>query len=175
MAVDPCGRFNRSLFGVMIHIKRTYDPAARGDGRRVLVERLWPRGMKKEALAADAWIKDVAPSTPLRQWFGHRVERWDEFRRRYVEELDGEPDAWEPLLAASRRGSVTLLYSAHDVLHNSAVVLRDYLAERKRSRAPSRKARGHTEAGRGKRASPPRPGSTKSRETTERRSSPPES
>src|SRR3954449_5589294 len=77
-----------------ILIKRTYDPAARGDGRRILVERLWPRGMKKEALAADAWLKDVAPSTALRQWFGHREERWDEFRRRYVEELDGNPAAW---------------------------------------------------------------------------------
>ena len=111
----------------MIHIKRTYDPPARGDGRRILVERLWPRGMKKEALALDAWAKDVAPSTELRKWFGHRAERWEEFRRRYREELDANPDGWRPILHASKGGRVTLLYSAHDILHNSAVVLRDYV------------------------------------------------
>lgn len=111
-------------------IKRAYEPASRKDGRRILVERLWPRGVKKEALAADAWLKDVAPSPALRRWFGHRVERWDEFRRRYRKELDAKPDAWAPLRSAARRGRVTLLYSAHDVLHNSAIVLRDYLARR---------------------------------------------
>jgi uncharacterized protein YeaO (DUF488 family) len=111
----------------MIRIKRTYEARARGDGRRILVERLWPRGLKKEAVAADAWLKDVAPSTALRRWFGHRVERWDEFRRRYRRELAANRSAWEPILAASRRGTVTLLYSAHDVLHNGAEVLREYL------------------------------------------------
>ena len=114
----------------MLRIKRTYDPPARGDGWRVLVERLWPRGMKKEALAVDAWLKDVAPSTELRRWFGHRVERWEEFRRRYRRELAANPAAWAPLLHAERRGRVTLLYSAHDVLHNGAVVLREYLMKR---------------------------------------------
>lgn len=114
----------------MIRVKRTYDPAARGDGRRILVERLWPRGMTKEALAADAWMKEVAPSTNLRTWFGHRTQRWEEFRRRYREELDTNPTAWEPILEAGRRGTVTLLYSARDTLHNGALVLRDYLAER---------------------------------------------
>lgn len=114
----------------MLQIKRAYEPASRRDGRRILVERLWPRGMKKEALQADAWLKDVAPSAALRRWFGHRVERWDEFRRRYRKELDARPDAWQPIRSAARRGRVTLLYSAHDVLHNSAVVLRDYLARR---------------------------------------------
>ena len=87
----------------MIRIKRTYDPPARGDGRRILVERLWPRGMKKEALAADAWMKEVAPSTELRKWFDHRVERWEEFRRRYRKELRREPGRWEPILDASSR------------------------------------------------------------------------
>jgi uncharacterized protein YeaO (DUF488 family) len=111
----------------MIRIKRAYDAPARGDGRRILVERLWPRGMKKTELDADAWLKDVAPSTELRKWFGHRVERWEEFRRRYRKELDARPDAWEPILKADQRGNVTLLYSAHDVLHNGALVLRDYL------------------------------------------------
>jgi uncharacterized protein YeaO (DUF488 family) len=125
----------------MLQIKRTYDPPARGDGRRILVERLWPRGMKKEAVAADAWMKDVAPSTQLRQWFGHQVERWEEFRRRYRKELAANPNAWEPILDAGERGTVTLLYSAHDVLHNGAVVLRDYLAERQ-ARRPRRRKRG---------------------------------
>ena len=112
----------------MIRIKRTYDAPARGDGKRILVERLWPRGMKKEDLEADAWLKEVAPSTELRKWFDHRVERWPEFRRRYRKELSANPVAWEPILEAEKRGNVTLLYSAHDVLHNGAIVLRDYLS-----------------------------------------------
>jgi len=130
----------------MIRIKRTYDPPARGDGTRILVERLWPRGMKKEALAADAWLKDVAPSTELRKWFAHRVERWEEFRRRYREELKDNPDAWKALLDVGQRGTLTLLYSAHDTQHNGAVVLRDYLDERKstkRSAIPSSAGRTH--------------------------------
>jgi uncharacterized protein YeaO (DUF488 family) len=118
----------------MIRIKRTYDAPARGDGRRILVERLWPRGMKKEALEADEWRKDVAPSTELRKWFGHRLERWEQFRARYREELDGNPEAWTPILEAAGRGNVTLLYSARDVLHNGARVLLDYLSDRQRGR-----------------------------------------
>lgn len=114
----------------MIRVKRVYDPPEPDDGRRILVERLWPRGMKKETVAADEWRKDVAPSTELRKWYGHRVERWEEFRRRYRAELDASPDAWRPLLDAAARGTVTLLYSARDPEHNSAVLLRDYLAER---------------------------------------------
>ncbi|HLS82447.1 MAG TPA: DUF488 domain-containing protein [Steroidobacter sp.] len=123
----------------MIRIKRTYDPVERVDGRRILVERLWPRGVKKAALEMDEWRKDVAPSTALRQWFGHRPERWPEFRRRYESELRGNIAAWSPILEAARNGTVTLLYSAHDVEHNSAVVLRDFLigqlSHRSRSRA----------------------------------------
>lgn len=114
----------------MIRIKRTYEPRASGDGRRILVERLWPRGMKKEAIEADAWLKEVAPSTQLRQWFGHRPERWQEFRRRYEKELIANPDAWAPILDAGRRGPVTLLYSTHDTEHNGALVLREFLAKR---------------------------------------------
>lgn len=120
----------------MIRIKRTYEPSARGDGRRILVERLWPRGMKKEALDMDAWLKDVAPSTTLRKWFGHRVERWEEFRRRYRRELRAKRETWSSILAASERGTVTLLYSAHDLEHNGAVVLREYLTERSAARRP---------------------------------------
>ena len=119
----------------MIRIKRTYESPARGDGRRILVERLWPRGMKKESLKADAWMKEVAPSTELRKWFDHRVERWDKFRQRYRDELNGNPAAWDPILAAAERGTVTLLYSAHDTVHNGAVVLRDYLMERAAGRS----------------------------------------
>ena len=123
----------------MIRIRRAYEPAARGDGRRLLVERLWPRGIRKEALRLDAWMKDVAPSTELRKWFDHRVDRWTEFQRRYRRELSAHREAWSPILEASRRGRVTLVYSAHDSEHNAAVVLRDYLTKRGRKRAPQRK------------------------------------
>ena len=123
----------------MIRIKRTYDPPSRRDGQRILVERLWPRGMKTESLRADIWMKEVAPSTKLRRWFGHRVERWKGFRRRYWHELEANPNGWEPILAASSRGDVTLLYSAHDTLHNGAVALRDYLVERGRAHLTRRK------------------------------------
>ena len=123
----------------MIRIKRVYEPRARGDGRRILVERLWPRGMRKEALHLHAWQKDVAPSTTLRKWFDHRVERWEEFQRRYRRELSRSRNVWSPILEASRRGTVTLLYSAHDPEHNGALVLREYL--RKRARASPRKGR----------------------------------
>lgn len=125
----------------MIQIKRTYEPPARGDGRRILVERLWPRGMKKEALEADEWNKEVAPSTELRKWFDHRVERWEEFRRRYRDELNANPGGWKPILDASGRGTVTLLYSAHDTEHNGAVVLGEYLSKRL-SRRRYRRAKG---------------------------------
>jgi uncharacterized protein YeaO (DUF488 family) len=125
----------------MIRIKRTYESRAHGDGRRILVERLWPRGMKKEALQMDAWIKEVAPSTQLRKWFGHRPERWREFRRRYKKELRVNADAWSPIMDASRRGTVTLLYSAHDLEHNGAVVLREYLMERSRARPNAKHAK----------------------------------
>src|SRR5688572_26411664 len=115
----------------MIRVKRAYEPRARGDGQRILVERLWPRGMKKEALQYHAWLKDVAPSTQLRKWFDHRPERWEEFRRRYRKELRGNA-ALQSLLDAGKRGNLTLLYSAHDLEHNGAVVLREYLVERGR-------------------------------------------
>jgi uncharacterized protein YeaO (DUF488 family) len=115
----------------MIRIKRVYEPVARDDGRRFLVERLWPRGITKEALAAEAWVKEVAPSQELRKWYGHRVELWEEFRRRYLAELEANPGAWEPLLEAARRGPTTLLYAARDPEHNSALVLRDFLEARR--------------------------------------------
>jgi uncharacterized protein YeaO (DUF488 family) len=124
----------------MIRTKRAYEPRARGDGRRILVERLWPRGMTKDSLDAHEWIKDVAPSTELRKWYAHRVERWPEFRRRYVDELNANAEKWTPILDASKRVTITLLYSAHDTEHNSAVVLQDYLEQRssRRSRRAKR-------------------------------------
>lgn len=127
----------------MIQIKRTYEPVMRKDGRRILVERLWPRGIRKEALAVDAWLKEVAPSTALRKWFDHRVERWDEFRRRYRKELSANRQSWSPILDASKEGTVTLLYSAHDREHNGAVVLCEYLIEQSRVRAPNLKQGEH--------------------------------
>jgi uncharacterized protein YeaO (DUF488 family) len=132
----------------VIRIKRAYEPKSRTDGRRILVERLWPRGMTKKALAADAWMKDVAPTTELRRWFGHQVERWGEFRWRYEKELSANPEGWAPLLDASKRGPVTLLYSAHDIEHNGAVVLRDFLTERNRARHTRLKRSSATSAGR---------------------------
>jgi uncharacterized protein YeaO (DUF488 family) len=94
------------------------------------VERLWPRGIRKSALQVTRWLRDVAPSAELRKWFAHDPEKWDEFRRRYAAELDARPEAWAPLREAAAAGDVTLLYSSHDVEHNNAVALRDYLLER---------------------------------------------
>lgn len=111
----------------MIKLKRAYDAAAADDGARFLVERLWPRGVKKADLPIDAWLKDIAPSTALRQWYQHDVEKWPEFRKRYVAELKGSQAALEPLVRAAEQGPVTLVYSAHDTEHNSALVLREYL------------------------------------------------
>jgi uncharacterized protein YeaO (DUF488 family) len=112
-----------------IQIRRVYDPRTSKDGGRFLVERLWPRGVRKEALKIDGWLKDVAPSTELRQWFGHDPEKWPEFRRRYLQELSANRDALSPLVRAARRGNVTLLYSAKDTEHNSAIVLKDFLVK----------------------------------------------
>jgi uncharacterized protein YeaO (DUF488 family) len=97
--------------------------------------------MAKDTLAADAWMKDVAPSTALRKWFDHRVERWEEFRRRYRHELNANPGGWKPILDASGRGTVTLLYSAHDTQHNGAVVLAEYLSEQVAGRRPEYRPR----------------------------------
>jgi uncharacterized protein YeaO (DUF488 family) len=113
--------------GKMIHTKRVYGPLEPPEGTRFLVERLWPRGVKKEALHLDGWLKDVAPSDALRRWFRHDPEKWREFRRRYFTELDDKAEAWRPLLEAARQGTVTLLYSARDEAHNNALALKDYL------------------------------------------------
>ena len=117
----------------MIKIRRVYEPASPDDGMRFLVERLWPRGMRKDALQLDGWLKDVAPSNELRRWFHHDPFRWDEFQRRYAEELSAKSEAWRPILDAARRGNATLLYSARDSEHNSAVVLKAYLEQQQDS------------------------------------------
>ncbi|OQY83060.1 MAG: hypothetical protein B6D41_17520 [Chloroflexi bacterium UTCFX4] len=111
----------------MIQIKRVYEAPARGDGARFLVERLWPRGLKKEELDARAWLKEVAPSAELRQWFAHDPSKWSVFKRKYFSELDKNAASWAPLLQAARRGNVTLLYSARDTEHNNAIALKTYL------------------------------------------------
>lgn len=113
-----------------IRLSRVYDHDAPKSGRTFLVERLWPRGIRRDDLPLDDWCKDAAPSTELRQWFDHDPAKWAEFRRRYTKELDANQDAWQPLVTAARRGHVTLLYSSRDREHNNAVALRDYLLRR---------------------------------------------
>lgn len=110
-----------------IHLKRVYDHSATKEGKVFLVERLWPRGITKSALAGVEWLRDVAPSTELRKWFHHDPERWDEFRRRYFAELKQEKENLTPILNAARKGPVLLLYSSHDTEHNNAVALKEFL------------------------------------------------
>lgn len=116
----------------MIRIKRVYDPHDPDDGLRFLVDRLWPRGVKKENLPMSGWLKDVAPSDGLRRWFGHDPARWEEFRRRYEAELEDNGAAWHPLLETARTHDITLLFSARDPEQNNAVVLRSILEKRLR-------------------------------------------
>ena len=111
----------------MIQIKRVYEAAAKTDAERFLVERLLPRGMKKETLQMTSWLKEVAPSETLRRWFNHDSAKWKEFQRRYRVELDDKPEAWQPLLDAAESDDVTLLFSARDLEHNNAVTLKAYL------------------------------------------------
>ena len=113
----------------MLKIKRVYESAEKSDGIRFLVERLWPRGMKKEKLNMEAWLKDVAPSPSLRSWFAHDPLKWQEFQQRYRAELESNSEAWRSLLEAAKHGDVTLLYSARDTEHNSAFVLKSFLEE----------------------------------------------
>jgi uncharacterized protein YeaO (DUF488 family) len=114
----------------VIKLKRVYEPAEPDDGPRFLVDRLWPRGVARDALQPTAWLRDVAPSDELRKEFHHDPARWEELRRRYWAELDAKPDTWEPLLRAARSGTITLLFAARDTEHNNASALRDYLAAR---------------------------------------------
>lgn len=117
-----------------VRLKRAYEPATPDDGERILVDRLWPRGVSKADAALDAWMKDIAPSTALRQWFAHDPARWDMFRDRYAEELRDHADLVAQLRERARHGPITLVYSAHDAEHNDAVVLRDMVLGRHRLR-----------------------------------------
>ena len=110
-----------------IILSRVYDHEPTGGGRTFLVERLWPRGVRKDAVELDGWLRDVAPSHELRKWFAHDPARWEEFCLRYVAELDAHPEAWQPLVQAGASGDVSLLYSSRDREHNNAVALRDYV------------------------------------------------
>lgn len=111
----------------MLSIKQVYEAYETDDGARYLVDRLWPRGIKKEKLVMNAWLKNIAPSGDLRRWFGHDTHKWQEFKRRYHAELDENPDVWKPLVEALKQGKVTLLYAARDREHNNALALKLYL------------------------------------------------
>ena len=113
-----------------LRLKRAYEPAGPEDGVRILVDRLWPRGVSKADAAIDEWMKDVAPSAELRRWFGHDPGRWAEFQRRYRAELRAQAPLLDRLRALAKAGTVTLVYAARDEEHNDAIVLRDVLAER---------------------------------------------
>jgi uncharacterized protein YeaO (DUF488 family) len=130
----------------MIQVKRVYEPPSPDDGARYLVERLWPRGIKKESLQMDAWIKEAAPSTELRLWFRHEPAKWDEFQRKYFRELQSRPEVLDPILKLARRGRVTLLYSARDAAHNNAIALKRYLEEKLRRplKAPQQAGRANS-------------------------------
>ena len=120
----------KSITAAGVRLKRAYERPTREDGTRILIDRLWPRGLTKEAAAIDEWLKDITPSTALRQWFGHDPARWEEFRRRYGDEVRQNRLQFGRLRVLARLGSITLVFSAHDAVHNDAVVLRDLLLGR---------------------------------------------
>lgn len=118
------------IYSIMtVKIKRVYEESKPSDGKRILVERLWPRGIKKEALKMDLWLKNVAPSTELRKWFSHDVEKWKEFQTRYKNELKLNVAEYQPIIEASKHGTVTLLFSSRDTEHNNAVVLQAFIQQ----------------------------------------------
>ena len=120
----------RKIAAANVRLKRAYEPPAPADSTRILIDRLWPRGVTKAAAALDQWARELAPSTELRKWFGHDPARWREFRRRYAAELRERPEELRALRDRARRGPITLVFAAHDEAHNDAVVLRDILLGR---------------------------------------------
>ena len=114
-----------------IQTRRVYEPPEPEDGARLLVDRLWPRGVKKALLQLAGWLREIAPSDALRKWYDHDPTKWDEFQRRYFAQLEQNPEGWQPILRAAQEGRVTLLFSARDTEHNNAVALKTFL-ERKR-------------------------------------------
>lgn len=125
----------------MIFIKRAYERAEKNDGPRFLVDQLWPRGVSKPSLKLQRWVRGVAPSSELREWFGHDPEKWEEFQKRYFAELDKRRSAWEPLLQSAQDGDLTLVFGAADTEHNNAVALRTYLILQLKNKARERRAR----------------------------------
>lgn len=113
----------------MIHLKRAYEKSSKQDGQRILVERLWPRGLSKAKAALDLWLKDVAPSPGLRQWFGHDPARWNQFKQRYWKELKNNTDVVDLLRQKARQGKVTFIYAAHDEQHNGALALKEFIEQ----------------------------------------------
>jgi uncharacterized protein YeaO (DUF488 family) len=130
----------------MIQLKRVYEEPGTDDGARFLVERLWPRGVRKAAVPLDGWQKEAGPSNELRKWFSHDPAKWTEFQHRYVAELDERPEAWEPILKAARHGTVTLLYSSRDTEHNNALALKRFLEAKLSRRAPEARKKGMSSA-----------------------------
>jgi uncharacterized protein YeaO (DUF488 family) len=131
----------------VITLARVYDDEGVASGPRFLVERLWPRGVRRADLRLSDWLPDVGPSTELRRWFGHEPLKWEDFRRRYFDELERHPEAWRPLRDAAAVGDITLLYSSRDVEHNNAVALREYLMARLESTSSDDLARAATAEG----------------------------
>jgi uncharacterized protein YeaO (DUF488 family) len=127
---------SRRIVAENIRLKRAYDSASSGDGARILIDRLWPRGVRKADAAIDVWAKDVAPSTALRRWFGHDPARWHEFRRRYSEEIHRRRNRLDELRTLAQKGRITLVFAARDEAHNDAVVLREILLGRSTPRRP---------------------------------------
>src|SRR5689334_6147542 len=119
----------------MLKLKRAYEPADSADGRRILVDRLWPRGLSKQRAAIDEWMKELAPSTPLRRWFGHDPKKWAEFQHRYKRELREHEVPLRRIASLALRGRVTLVYGARDEVHNDAVVLAAVVRARMKARA----------------------------------------
>jgi len=113
----------------MVITKRVYDPVSRDDGKRILIDRLWPRGIKKEDAKVDEWLKDIAPSTELRKWFAHDPAKWPEFKKKYISELKKKSGLVEKLRAEAKKGTITLLFAAKDVEHDNAVVLKELIEQ----------------------------------------------
>ncbi len=124
----------RRIAAARVKLKRAYESPAASDGKRVLIDRLWPRGVRKDDAALDLWLKELGPSTELRQWFGHDPARWDEFRERYRAELAHKPELMAQLRELAREGVLTLVYAARDEQHNDAVVLRQLILGKQEAR-----------------------------------------
>jgi len=123
-------KMSKRIAAANVKLKRAYEPPAASDGTRILIDRVWPRGVDKANAAIDHWDKSIAPSTMLRNWFGHDPARWQEFRRRYTNEIRGHREQLDELRARAQSGRITLVFAAHDKIHNHAVVLRDILLDR---------------------------------------------